>query len=167
MATLQTAIVYPGTCLFEGTNLSEGRGTPRPFEMIGAPYIVGIEWATMLNGLGLQGVIFEATNFTPEEIPHVASNPKHKGVRCEGVIVNVLSRDAFKPVEVAVAMLATVTRLGGKDFQWRKSSIDRLAGTPRLREMIDAGKSVDEIVRAWEKELKAFDSVRAKYVLYR
>ena len=166
MATLATATLYPGTCLFEGTNLSEGRGTERPFETIGAPYVDGSAWASTLNAIGLPGVTFEPTKFTPQEIPHVTSRPKHQGRECGGVSVRVSDRDRLEPVRTAVAMLATARQLFGKDFQWRNSSIDRLSGTPALRSMLDAGNSTDEIVGSWKEEVASFAKLRGKYLLY-
>jgi uncharacterized protein YbbC (DUF1343 family) len=166
MATLATATVYPGTCLFEGTNLSEGRGTERPFETIGAPFVDGAAWAKALNALGLPGVQFEAVRFTPREIPNVASHPKHEGKECGGVSIVVTDRELFRPVRTAVHMLATVKRLAGTAFQWRNSSIDRLSGTPALRLAIDAGTPADEIVGGWKGETDVFVKLRAKYLLY-
>lgn len=166
MATLATATVYPGTCLFEGTNLSEGRGVEKPFETIGAPYVDGPAWAEELNGLGLPGVRFEAVRFTPQEIPNVASRPKHQGKECSGVAVIVTDRERLEPVRTAVHMLATIRRLAGSAFQWRNSSIDRLSGTPALRLAIDAGTPADEIVAGWAKEVEVFGKTRTKYLLY-
>lgn len=166
MATLATATVYPGTCLFEGTNLSEGRGVEKPFETIGAPYVDGDAWAKALNARALPGVRFEPVRFTPREIPNVTSRPKHMGTECGGVQVIITDRDRLEPVRVAVHMLATVRSLAGKDFQWRNSSIDRLSGTPRLRADIDAGRSADEIVAGWKDEVAAFGKVRTRHLLY-
>lgn len=166
MATLATATVYPGTCLFEGTNLSEGRGVEKPFETIGAPYVDGAVWAKELNALGLPGVRFESVRFTPHEIPNVASRPKHQGKECGGVSVVVTDRERLEPVRMAVHMLATSKRLAGDAFQWRNSSIDRLSGTPALRLAIDAGTPAEEIVNSWKSETDRFGTTRAKYLLY-
>jgi uncharacterized protein YbbC (DUF1343 family) len=164
MMTLATAAVYPGTCLFEGTNLSEGRGTDRPFEYIGAPFIDGKRWAMELNKDMLAGVQFEAVEFVPNEIPHVASNPKHQGKKCGGVFVKVVNRRTFEPIRTTVAMLASAKKLF-PEFRW-KAYIDKLAGTPRLRLMIDAGNSTDETVASWAIELRTFVQLRKKYLLY-
>ncbi|MEK7670293.1 MAG: DUF1343 domain-containing protein, partial [Bacteroidota bacterium] len=93
MQSLQTAIVYPGSCLFEGTNFSEGRGTEKPFEYIGSPFVNGKQWADELNSLRLPGITFEPIVFVPQEIQNVVATPKHKGVRCEGVFLHVLDRN--------------------------------------------------------------------------
>jgi uncharacterized protein YbbC (DUF1343 family) len=166
MATLATATVYPGTCLFEGTNLSEGRGVEKPFETIGAPFVDGEAWAKALNARSLPGVRFEPVRFTPREIPNVASRPKHQGVECGGVSVVVTDRERFEPVRTAIHMLETVKRVSGDKFQWRAGSIDRLSGTPSLRLALDAGTSAEDIVKGWSKDLQTFAKVRAKYLRY-
>ncbi len=162
---LSSAVVYPGTCFFEGTNLSEGRGTERPFEYIGAPYVDGKELAAALNAQKLKGVTFEPIEFTPRDIPGAATNPKHKGVKCGGVFVQVTDRNVFEPVKTAVHMIAALKQLYPTQFQWR-GSIDRLAGTPILREMIDAGRPAEEICALWAQEVERFGKVREKYLLY-
>jgi uncharacterized protein YbbC (DUF1343 family) len=163
--TLSTAVVYPGTCLFEGTNLSEGRGTEKPFEYIGAPYVDGKAFAAALNARQLKGVIFEPIEFTPRDIPGAATNPKHKGTKCGGVFVKVTDRNAYEPVRTAVHMLAALKQLYPTQFQWR-GSIDRLAGTPILRLMIDAGRSAEEICALWDGEVEQFRNIRSHYLMY-
>lgn len=163
--TIHSAIVYPGTCFFEGTNVSEGRGTERPFEYIGAPFIDARGLADALNAFALGGVQFEPMEFTPQEIPNVVASPKYKGVKCGGVFVKVIDRNSFEPVKTAVYMLAAIKKLYPNDFQWR-GSIDRLAGTPRLRLAIDEGKRADEICSMWRREVEEFEKSRRKYLLY-
>ncbi len=158
-----TAAVYPGTCFFEGTNVSEGRGTERPFEYIGAPFIEGKKLAEHLNQQNLPGVIFEAIEFTPQDIPSVVTNPKHKGVRCRGVFVNVKERNVFEPVKTAVYMLAAIKSLYPNDFQWR-GSIDRLAATPTLRLAIDTGVPPEKIVEMWKEEVEQSQGVNEQLV---
>jgi len=165
MATLRTATVYPGTCLIEGTNLSEGRGTERPFEYLGAPYVNGKDWATALNLFRLPGVTFEPIDFTPREIPNVTSNPKHKGLKCEGVFVNVWDRQKFEPVKSALYLLSTARKLFPKNFQWR-NGLERLTGTPKLRQSLEAGVEPEKIVESWNVELDQFTTLRLKYLLY-
>ncbi len=166
MATLATATVYPGTCLFEGTNLSEGRGVEKPFETIGAPFVDGEAWTKALNARALPGVRFEPVRFTPREIPNVASRPKHQGVECNGTLVVVTDRDKFEPIRTAVHMLETVHRIAGAKFQWRTGSIDRLSGTPGFRSSIDAGTPADVIVTGWNLEKERFLEVRSRYLMY-
>ncbi|MGB2868142.1 MAG: DUF1343 domain-containing protein [Bacteroidota bacterium] len=165
MATLQTAIVYPGTCLIEGTNISEGRGSDRPFEYLGAPYVDGKRLADTLNTYKLEGVQFEPTEFTPAEIPNVTNNPKHKGQKCSGIFVRVSDRNAFQPVKTAVYILSAAKRLFPNHFQWR-GSIDRLAGTTKLRVAIDSGISAATIAAMWGDDVAGFNKIRSKYLLY-
>lgn len=164
--TLETAILYPGTCLFEGTNLSEGRGTLRPFENIGAPYIDGATWAKTLNEMNLPGVRFDPAEFTPQSIPTMATRPKRLGEKCGGVMVKITDRDLLEPVKVGVAMLVAVKKLYPDSLRWRQRSIDRLSGTPKLRMAVDAGASTDEIVGMWKDDVEQFKRVRAKHLLY-
>ncbi|MBI4428779.1 MAG: DUF1343 domain-containing protein [Ignavibacteriales bacterium] len=165
MATLKTAIVYPGTCLIEGTNLSEGRGTERPFEYLGAPYVNGKEWAKTLNSFKLPGVTFEPIHFTPRDIANVTANPKHKGQDCEGVFVNVWDREKYEPVRTAVYLLWSAKKLFPRNLQWR-NALERLAGTPKLRQSVEAGVEPAQIVESWKEELERFTAIRKKYLLY-
>lgn len=166
MMTLQTASVYPGTCLFEGTNVSEGRGTDHPFEIIGAPFIENERWADLLNSYALPGVRFRPVTFIPQDIPNVALNPKFEDQLCRGISIEVRDPKEYEPVRVGVYLLATARLVSGENFKWIPASIDRLAGTKRLREMIDRGVSPEEIVKSWKKEVEGFQHVRSKYSLY-
>ncbi|GAB6937589.1 exo-beta-N-acetylmuramidase NamZ family protein [Isoptericola variabilis] len=166
MPTPDTALAYPGTCMFEGTNLSEGRGTTRPFELIGAPY-VDHRWAAALTEAGLPGVLFREAYFNP-------TFNKHAGTVCGGVQVTVDDPARFDPVRTGVAMLVTAAGLY-PEFAWREDSwdparpfwIDKLTGSPRLRQQIDAGATTDDVVAAWQDELAEFDRRRQQYLLYR
>ena len=165
MPTPDTALVYPGTGMFEGTNLSEGRGTTRPFELIGAPY-VDYKWAERLAALDLPGVGFREAYFTP-------TFNKHVGVVCGGVQLHVTDPSTFDPIRSTVEMLVTAKALYS-DFAWRYDSydparpywIDKLTGSQRLRTQISAGASSDEVVGAWRDELAAFDARRQQYLIY-
>ncbi|HEY4611402.1 MAG TPA: DUF1343 domain-containing protein [Bacteroidota bacterium] len=161
---ITSSVVYPGMCLVEGTNVSEGRGTQRPFETIGAPYINGRALAKWLNDYLLPGVLFEPTQFTPREIPGVASNPKYKDVLCGGVYVHVTDRNAYEPVKTAVYLLSAVKQLYPREFQWRTRAIDLLAGTPKLRLAIDAGTAPAEICNMWVEELETFKRIREPWI---
>jgi uncharacterized protein YbbC (DUF1343 family) len=164
MPTPDTAIVYPGTCLFEATNLSEGRGTTRPFELIGAPY-VDHRWAADLNELALPGVQFRETSFTP-------TFSKHVNVVCGGVQVHLLDPSRVDAITVATHMLVAL-RDRYDDFAWRSGDnppgrwIDLLTGSSRFRTQFDGGASAAEIVAAWRTELAQFDRRRRPYLLYR
>ncbi|MEU5218005.1 DUF1343 domain-containing protein [Streptomyces sp. NPDC020807] len=159
MPTPDTALVYSGTCLFEGTNLSEGRGTTRPFELLGAE---GIDrrWAEAANALGLPGVRFREAYFAP-------TFSKFQGRTVGGVQLHVDDRAAFDPVRTGIGLLVTA-RNSWPGFAWRADHwIDKLTGSTRVRTLIDAGADTDEVVGAWEPGLAAFRDVRSAYLLYR
>ncbi|WP_411151454.1 exo-beta-N-acetylmuramidase NamZ domain-containing protein [Streptomyces sp. A30] len=159
MPTPETALVYSGTCLFEGTNLSEGRGTTRPFELLGAEGVDG-RWAEAANGLGLPGVRFREAYFAP-------TFSKFQGKTIGGVQVHVHDRDAYDPVRAGIALLVTAKKVWS-GFAWRADNwIDKLTGSTLVRTMIDAGAGTDEVVAGWEEELAAFRRVRREYLVYR
>jgi uncharacterized protein YbbC (DUF1343 family) len=162
MPTPETALVYPGTGLFEATNVSEGRGTTRPFELVGAPYL-GRAWVDALRRQELAGVDFREAYFVPTE-------SKHRGRTCAGVQLHVRDRDAFDPIRTAVAMIVTARRLHPGEFGWRESSppywIDTLTGSDRMRRAVDAGAGTDEVVAGWQAELEEFQRLRARHLLY-
>lgn len=167
LPVLETAEVYPGTCFFEGVNISEGRGTERPFQYIGTPWADENKVAQLLKDKNLKGVEFKAVEFTPKFLPNNARPPKFNGKVCKGVYLNVTDRNTFEPVKAGVYLLWAFKKVNPDSLQWRVRTIDRLAATPRLRMMIDAGKSPEEIVKSWQKELADFKKVRAKYLLYK
>ena len=166
LPVLETAVVYPGTCFFEGTNISEGRGTEKPFEFIGAPYANADSVAALLNKQNLKGVQFEAIEFTPEKLPQNAYAPKYTGEKCKGVYVNVVNRDTFEPVKTGVNLLWAFQKVSPDEFEWREKTIDRLAATPDLRTMLNNGKTPDEIAASWKNDLEHFISVRDNYLIY-
>ena len=144
MPTPDTALVYPGQCLLEGTRLSEGRGTTRPFEMFGAPFIEGWRLAEELGRCGLRGAVFRPIQYQP-------TFQKHAGQVCQGCFIHVTDPEAFRPVRTSVAILHTIARLWPEDFKWldppyeyehRLMPIDILWGGSLLRESIDAGQSL-------------------------
>ncbi|MCX4694209.1 DUF1343 domain-containing protein [Streptomyces sp. NBC_01408] len=159
MPTPDTALAYAGTCLFEGTNLSEGRGTTTPFEVVGAE---GIDrrWAEAANALELPGVWFREAYFTP-------TFSKHVGKVCGGVRLIVHDRAAFDPVRAGIGLLVTARRTWS-GFGWRADHwIDRLTGSDRVRKTIDAGAGVEEVVGDWAAGLARFAALREQYLLYR
>ena len=166
MPTPDTALAYPGTCMFEGTNLSEGRGTTKPFELIGAPF-VDHRWAAALEKAGLPGVTFREAYFNP-------SVNKFAGQVCGGVQATIQDRDRFDPIRTGVEMLVAAKSLY-PEFAWRQDSwdaarpfwIDKLTGSTRLRTQIDGGATGDEVVAAWADELAEFDARRRPYLIYR
>ncbi|MBT3151832.1 DUF1343 domain-containing protein [Streptomyces sp. CHD11] len=159
MPTPETALVYSGTCLFEGTNLSEGRGTTRPFELLGAEGI-GRGWAEEANGLGLAGVRLREAYFAP-------TFSKFQGKTIGGVQVHVHDRESFDPVRTGIGLLITARR-SWSGFAWRPDHwIDKLTGSTLVRTMIDAGADTDEVTGGWQEELAEFRRTRREYLLYR
>lgn len=163
---MDMAVLYTGTCLFEGTNLSEGRGTTKPFEQIGAPWVDGVRWAKDLNDLDLPGVRFRPVFFTP-------AFSKHQGVECQGVQVHVTDRLACQPVLTGLLMLASVFRLWPEHASFRAAespagiaSIDRLSGTAAVKEYVERERDVLELYRSWQEGLENFGRQRAPYLLY-
>jgi uncharacterized protein YbbC (DUF1343 family) len=159
--TLESALAYPGTCLFEGTPLSVGRGTDHAFEWVGAPWIDGLALADTLNGYGFAGVRFEATQFTP----HEAGDGKFDDTVVHGVRVIPESAD-FDGPRVGVAMLVEARRMSGDDWAWHVAHFDRLSGTDALRLGIEAGRTVAEITAGWDEEIAAFEARSAPYLIY-
>jgi len=167
MPTLDTAVVYPGTVLLEGTMLSEGRGTTRPFELVGAPWIDAERFAGALNALELPGVYFRPAVFEP-------TFQKHARRTCGGCQIHLLDREAFRPVATGVAVIQTFYRLDPSSFAWRpppyeyehdKPPIDILAGSDLLRRQIETDVPLEEIVEGWREDEEAFHRLRAPYLL--
>ncbi len=156
--TLTAAIVYPGTCLIEGTNVSEGRGTTTPFEIIGAPWIDGYKLADELRKANLPGILFRPAGFTP-------TFSKYQGEVCQGVQLHVVDRDRFEPVRTALHLLKALKQLWPDKFQWR-SSLDRLSGSDDVRLALDRGDTPEQIVESWSAALKEYEEVRRGYFLY-
>jgi uncharacterized protein YbbC (DUF1343 family) len=162
MPSVESAAHYPGTCLFEGTNLSVGRGTDRPFQWVGAPWLDGEELAERLNGYGLPGVRFEPTAFFPNR----PSDGKFASTQVYGVRFVMTDPSVYDPTRAAVAALIETRRLAGARWEWNAAHFDRLAGTDRLRERIDAGAGLEEVVAEWPAQLEAFDRLRRSNLLY-
>lgn len=159
MPTPTTALVYPGTGMFEGTNLSEGRGTTRPFELIGAPYI-DHRWADAIQDARLPGVQFREAYFAP-------TFSKWAGQTVGGVQLHITEPSRFDAIHATSVMIVAANRLYPDDFAWRPDNwIDRLTGSTRFRTMVDDGASADEVVAAWQGELSDFERVRRTHLLY-
>ena len=157
--TVDTARIYAGMVLVEGTNLSEGRGTTRPFHLVGAPWLNARRLADELNRLGLPGCLFRPTVFRP-------TISKHKGIECQGVELHLTNRESFESVRTGIALIVTVRRLHPEELTFRESAFDRLAGTGALREAIEAGKSHEEIIASWQPALKQYEQRRRKVLIY-
>ncbi len=166
MFTSSTALCYAATCFLEGTNVSEGRGTPKPFEYFGAPWINSQAVADELNSYGLKGVKFEPAVFTPSE-KISAYPPKFFNKECNGVYINVTDKSVFESVKCGAAILVALNKHAG-EFKFNKDNfIDKLAGTSELRKAVLAGKSYEEIVQLWQAGVESFKSEREKYLLYK
>jgi uncharacterized protein YbbC (DUF1343 family) len=168
MPTLDTAIVYPGQCLLEGTNLSEGRGTTRPFEICGAPWIDSVQLAKSMQGLELPGVVFRPVWFRP-------TFHKHAEVDCGGVQIHVLDRQTYRPVQTSLALLIELRKQSPERFAWRTETyefvsepiaIDLLFGSSRERLAIEAGESWQDIAGAWCADQEAFAAESRQFWLY-
>lgn len=168
MPTLDAAIVYPGTVLFEGTLLSEGRGTTRPFELVGAPGIDAERFADAMNALDLPGAYFRPAVFEP-------TFQKHAQRTCGGCQIHVLNREDFRPVLTGVALIAMFRRFDPAGFRWRpppyeyereKLPIDILAGSDALRRQIEAEAPISEIAASWRDDEAEFARLRKPYLLY-
>ena len=168
MPTLDSAIVYPGTVLFEGTQLSEGRGTTRPFELIGAPWVHAEAFARRMNRAGLDGTYFRPATFEP-------TFQKHARTACGGCQIHVTDRHRFAPVAVGTALLREFKGIAPDQFAWRmppyeyehdKMPIDILAGSPALREQVEAQAPLADIVASWAEGEADFRALRQSVLLY-
>lgn len=168
MPTPETAVVYPGQCLLEGTNISEGRGTTRPFELCGAPWLDASEVSNRLNQENLSGVVFRDAWFQP-------TFQKHAGRTCAGVQLHVLDRRAFQPVRTGLAVLAAMRECSGEHFQWRTKTyefvshpiaIDLLFGSDRERRALEAGRPWKEIAAEWVAQELTFLERRREFLRY-
>jgi uncharacterized protein YbbC (DUF1343 family) len=166
LPTLQSMTLYPGTCLAEGTNLSEGRGTTKPFEYIGAPWIDAEDLAQGLNDLDLPGVRFRPVYFVP-------TFSKYQEQPCQGVHIYVQDREKFQPIVTVLHLLACVRSTYPDHFAWREPwvsgghyPIDLLSGGSTVREHLDANQPIPDLVSAWQKALQAFCEQRARFLMY-
>ena len=168
MPTVDAATVFPGTVHFEGTQMSEGRGTTRPFELIGAPYIDPDQYADYLNALQFEGVRFRACAFQP-------TFQKHARVTCGGVQIHVTDRNVFEPVSVGVAMVKAAYDLYPNDFRWKeppyeyvydKNPFDVISGTDKIRKAFEQGIGLHELLSSWTQTLQDFHEIRRAHLLY-
>ena len=144
---LETAIIYPGMCLIEGTNISEGRGTEKPFKWIGSPWIDGKVLSQKLNKLGMPGVVFIPRSFTPKSIPGKSENPKHKGKKCSGVEIQIINRNIYSSVNTGIIMLFTLYELDKEKIKFHEKHLNRLWGSDILLKSILSGQTSDNFLR--------------------
>jgi uncharacterized protein YbbC (DUF1343 family) len=168
MPAFDTALVYPGMCLLEGTWASEGRGTTRPFELFGAPGVSSSALAARLNGMDLEGVVFRPAAFKP-------GFQKHTDMTVGGVQLHVADPLRFKPYRTGVAALLALKAECGDDFEWRtkpyeleteRLAIDLLTGSSEVRELVEAGAALDDVAATWQEGEKEFVEYRNQYLLY-
>jgi uncharacterized protein YbbC (DUF1343 family) len=158
VSTMDSAVVYPGTCLIEGTNVSEGRGTTRAFELIGAPWIDARELWRRMRTLDLPGVVFRQAYYIP-------TFHKYQGELCSGVHLHVTDREAFDPIRTTLHLISVIKELHPEQFEFR-SYFDRLTGTDTVRRQLESGTDVDSIVDSWSPDLERFLRLREKYLIY-
>ncbi len=168
MPTPTTARVYPGGCLIEGTNLSEGRGTTTPFELVGAPWLDGHQLARGLRRAKMPGALFRCASFRP-------MFQKHADAPCSGVQVIVQDAELFRPFSTYLAIIREARIQQPESFRWRteayefeteRLAIDLLLGRPELRPMLESGAALEEMERSWEQELAEFSELRRRFLLY-
>lgn len=166
--TVDTAVVFPGTVYFEGTKVSEGRGTTRPFENVGAPYINSGHLSGVLNKLNLPGVIFRGVNFLP-------TFQKNAGNVCGGVFLHITDRNSFRPVITGLAMVKSIFENYSEEFVWKeppyeyefeRTPFDVIDGSRKTREWVAGGDGIEDLEESWKENLKDFSEIREKYLLY-
>ena len=159
MPTLTTATVYPGQVFLEGTNISEGRGTSNPFELFGAPWIDGNNLSVELNRLGISGVFFKDVEFIP-------TFSKYSGERCSGCLIHVVNRENYSPFITSLHIIKTVMDIYPGTFEFHSDYFDKIMGTAKVREFLESGISIDQIVENYSKNLDEFKEKRKPYLLY-
>jgi uncharacterized protein YbbC (DUF1343 family) len=159
MPDLETATIYPGLCLLEGTTLSEGRGTAMPFRQFGAPWVDADQLAARLNALNLTGLRFHRTTFTP-------TSSKHEGQLCQGIRIETTDRDRLEPFWSGVRIINEIAHAMPEHFEWRADHFDRLCGTPAIREAIVNGKPLMPLREKYRAECESFRRMTRQYLLY-
>ncbi len=160
MPDLETAAIYPGLCLLEGTNVSEARGTKMPFRQFGAPWIDSKLLAKRLNALNLPAMRFEPVSFTP-------TSSKYKSRECHGVRIFVSDRDRIEPYSSGIRIVNEIYRMYPDQFEWKAAHFNRLCGTSKIRNAITSHSSLAVLQNKWQAELESFQKIRGKYLVYR
>lgn len=163
---LETAFVYPGLCLLQGTNVSNGRGTYTPIKRVGAPWVNSEQLIHRLENENLPGVNFIPSKFTPVPLPSMASSPKFQNRECFGIDINITDIKKFKSVLTGVTILCILNDMYPDSFSIKNDSIDRLWGSDMLRTQLKKGKAPQEIINSYQTELEQFIQIREKYLIY-
>jgi len=167
MPSPTTALLYPGMGLLETCNISEGRGTTRPFENIGAPWLDNIAVAKTLNEKNIPGIKIDTTSFIPIDMPGAAMNPVYKGQRCRGLFFTIIDPLQFPAVTFGIHLIRAIKKFHPDKFAWNSSRAPLLMfGNDETPKAIDDGDSPDEIIQSWQLKLEAFKKIREKYLLY-
>jgi uncharacterized protein YbbC (DUF1343 family) len=162
----ETALIYPATAFLEGTNISEGRGTEKPFRQIGAPFINSADLINGLDSLQHPGLSIKPVHFIPLGITGKAKSPKYENQKCYGVIMETEDPSEFRPVEFGIKLLYVLQKLYPEKFKFDSVYFDKLAGKRSVREMLISNKTPDEIIQSWQPELNEFIKIRSQYLLY-
>ncbi len=163
---IEVATVYPGTCLFEGTNVSEGRGTLLPFLKLGASWFSKENYSDVNTSLDIPGANIKSTSFMPVSIPTMSLKPKFMNQKIYGIEISLTDRKLYKPYLTGIELVKYFYDLKKDKFEWREKHFDRLCGTAKIREMIIAGVTVEKINQWLNTNLSTFQKIRLKYLIY-
>ncbi|GJQ64562.1 MAG: hypothetical protein SCALA702_36150 [Melioribacteraceae bacterium] len=166
MPDLETALLYPGLCLIEGTNISEGRGTLQPFKQIGAPFINKDVLSAELNKLGIEGLKITPVKYTPVSIENMSKYPKFQDKTCYGVKLEITDRDKFESLKFGVRLVSLIRQLYPDQFEFRKNWLDKLTGVEWIRDDIKNGADAIIIISKWKEEVDTFKNMRESYLRY-
>ncbi len=166
MPNLETAIIYPGMCLIEGVNISEGRGTYSPFLTFGAPFINSDSLLLQLEQFNNSGIELQSISFTPKSIPNMSTYPKYKNVKCNGIEIKVVDKEKINALRFGIEVLYSIHKLYPNKFEFRKNWLDKLFGNKNLTEMLKNNSTPNEIFATWTNELEDFKKLSNKYFLY-
>ncbi|QQS34681.1 MAG: DUF1343 domain-containing protein [Ignavibacteriales bacterium] len=166
ISDFETILVYPSTCLLEGTNISEGRGTQKPFLQIGAPFINPEDLINELKKFDLSGIEILSTQFIPQDLHGVAESPKYEGKTCNGITISITDKLKFKAVKFGIQLISSLIKLYGDKINFREEHFDRLIGNSTVRESLMKQIPADDIYNSFTDELENFKQIRKKYLLY-
>jgi uncharacterized protein YbbC (DUF1343 family) len=166
MPTLETALVYPGLCLLEGTSVSEGRGTSQPFQIVGAPWADPERILTHLSAFDTAGVECSRIDFMPIAIPGKASKPKYENEACHGLQISVVDRKVVRPVRLGISLLAALKRAHPSETVFLDRRFDLLAGSRNVHRLLERGVHPDDVCQEWAQELASFGEMRSRYLMY-